>query len=140
MRLHPIVPLLLPHLAETDVQICGYTIPKHTQILVNTWCISRDTTYWDEPTKFKPERFLNSAIDFRGKDFSFIPFSSGRRICPGLNLGVRMVSLILANLVHKFEWKLANGVEPEDMDMKDKFGITLQKAEPLVAIPVTIAS
>ncbi|CAI9771757.1 unnamed protein product [Fraxinus pennsylvanica] len=140
MRLHPTAPLLLPHRAETDVQICGYTIPKHTQILVNTWSISRDTTYRDEPTKFKPERFLNSDIDFRGKDFSFIPFSAGRRICPGLNLGVRMVSLILANLVHKFEWKLANGVEPKDMDMKDKFGITLQKAEPLFAIPVTIAS
>ncbi|KAL2543507.1 Cytochrome [Forsythia ovata] len=140
MRLHTTAPLLLPHRAEADVQICGYTIPKHTQILVNAWSISRDTNYWDEPTKFKPERFLNSEIDFRGKNFSFIPFSAGRRICPGLNLGVRMVSLILANLVHKFEWKLPNAVEPKEMDMKDKFGITLQKAEPLVAFPVTRAS
>lgn len=140
MRLHPTAPFLLPHRAERDVQISGYTIPKHTQILVNALSISRDTTNWYEPTKFKPERFLNSDIDFRGKDFSFIPFSAGRRICPGLNLAVRMVILILANLVHKFEWKLADGVEPKDMDMKDKFGITIQKAEPLLAIPVTSAN
>uniref|UniRef100_A0A1W7HBW3 Cytochrome P450 n=1 Tax=Scoparia dulcis TaxID=107240 RepID=A0A1W7HBW3_SCODU len=136
MRLHPTAPLLLPHRAEQDVEIQGYTIPKHTQVFVNAWSILRDPTYWDDPTSFKPERFLNSDIDFRGRDFSYIPFGSGRRICPGLNLGVRMVSVILANLVHNFDWKLPNGMKPEDMEMKDRFGITLQKDEPLVVIPM----
>lgn len=44
-RLHPVAPLLLPHRAEKEVEIRGFTIPKHTQALVNTWSISRDTTY-----------------------------------------------------------------------------------------------
>ncbi|KAI3453621.1 hypothetical protein Pfo_010284 [Paulownia fortunei] len=144
MRLHPTAPLLLPHQAEQDVEIqvnaVGYTIPKHTRIWVNAWSISRDATYWDEPTRFVPERFLNSGIDFRGRDFSFLPFSAGRRICPGLNLAVRMVSLIFATLVQKFDWKLPGGMAPEDMDMTDKFGVTLRKAEPLVAIPLRITS
>ncbi|KAK6130116.1 hypothetical protein DH2020_036132 [Rehmannia glutinosa] len=141
MRLHPIAPFLLPRRAEEDVEICGYTIPKHTQVLINTWSITRDTTHWEDPTVFKPERFLNSEIlDFRGRDLSFIPFSAGRRICPGLNLAVRMVSLILATLVHDFDWTLPNGMAPEEMDMTDKFGVVLHKAEPLVAVPMKIVS
>lgn len=94
------------------------------------------TAYWENPTKFEPERFLITDFDFRGNQLSFIPFSAGRRICPGISLGVRMLNLLLANLLHNFDWKLPNGMEAQDMDMKDNFGVTLQKADPLVAIAV----
>ncbi|KAL0409680.1 UNVERIFIED_CONTAM: Geraniol 8-hydroxylase [Sesamum radiatum] len=76
-----------------------------------------------------PERFLNIDIALRGNDFRFTLFSAGRRICPEMNLAVRMVAL------KTFDWKLPNGIAPEDMDMTEKFGVTLCKAEPLVAIP-----
>ncbi|KAK4478206.1 hypothetical protein RD792_017489 [Penstemon davidsonii] len=132
MRLHMTAPFLLPHRAEQDVEICGYTIPKNTRVLVNAWSISKDPLYWDAPTIFKPERFMNSDItDFRSKDLSFMPFGAGRRICAGMNLAVRMESLIFATLVQKFDWKLPNGIA-----MGEKFGITLKKAEPLIAMPV----
>ncbi|GFP97922.1 geraniol 8-hydroxylase [Phtheirospermum japonicum] len=140
MRLHPVAPLLLPRRTEQDVVIQGYTIPKHTRVWVNFWSMTRDPTYWDEPARFVPERFLNSDdVGFRGSsDFSFVPFGAGRRVCPGLNLAVRMVSLIVATLVREFDWKLPDGMEPEDMDMTDKFGVTLRKAQPLSAIPIRI--
>ncbi|XP_040987825.1 cytochrome P450 76T24-like [Juglans microcarpa x Juglans regia] len=35
MRLHPTAPLLLTHRALIDVQVCGYTIPEHTPVIVN---------------------------------------------------------------------------------------------------------
>lgn len=92
MRLHPTAPLLLPHRAEVDVELHGFIILKHTRVFVNTWSITRDTAYWDEATIFRPERFLNSDIDFTGRDLSFIPFGAGRRICHGVPLGVRMVN------------------------------------------------
>ncbi|XP_077248636.1 geraniol 8-hydroxylase-like [Tasmannia lanceolata] len=135
MRLHPPAPLLLPHRAETDVELCEYIIPKHTQVLVNVWAISRDADYWERPMNFMPERFLGSNADYRGQDFGFIPFGSGRRICPGMPLAVRMVHLMLASLLHSFNWKLPDGMKPETVDMDDKFGVTLQKAIPLLAIP-----
>ena len=127
MRLHPIAPLLLPRF-HIDVEVCGYTIPKHTQAIVNAWATARDPMYWDKPTQFKPERFIDSKVDFRGTNLSFMPFDSGRRICPGLDLAVRMLSLLLASLIHHFNWKLPDRMAPEDIDIKDKFGITLQKA------------
>ncbi|CDP04819.1 unnamed protein product [Coffea canephora] len=138
-RLHPAAPFLL-HCAETDAEVCGYIIPKHTQLLVNVWSITKDPAYWKEPTKFQPERFLDTGIDFRGRDLSFIPFGAGRRICPGMPLAARMVKLLLATLVHNFDWKLPNGMEPKDLDMKDEFGLTAAKAEPLAAIPVRVAT
>ncbi|XP_027080660.1 geraniol 8-hydroxylase-like [Coffea arabica] len=139
MRLHPAAPLIT-HSAMTDVQLCGFVIPKHTQVMVNAWSITRDAAYWKDPTIFLPERFLNSDLDFRGRDLSFIPFGAGRRICPGLPLAVRIVKLLLATLVHNFDWKLPNGMEPKDMDMRDKFGLTLEKAKPLAAIPMRVSN
>ena len=138
-RLHPTVPLLFPRKAETDVNISGYTVPKGALVLVNAWAISRDSNIWDNPNEFIPERFLDSNIDVKGRHFELIPFGGGRRICPGLPLAIRMVHLMLGSLIHSFDWKLEDGVEPESIDMEDKFGITLQKGQPLraLAMPIT---
>ncbi|KAK2989134.1 hypothetical protein RJ640_027208, partial [Escallonia rubra] len=135
MRLHLAVPLLLPHKSEADVKVRGYTIPKNTQVLINAWAMARDAEYWESPDTFMPERFLGSEVDFKGQHFSFLPFGSGRRMCPGIPLAQRVVSLMIASLVHHFEWQLPQGVTPENLDMNDKFGLTLERATPLVAVP-----
>ncbi|KAK9127635.1 hypothetical protein Syun_016432 [Stephania yunnanensis] len=41
LRLHPPVPLLVPHKAVENVEFMGYSIPKDTQIFVNVWAIAR---------------------------------------------------------------------------------------------------
>lgn len=138
LRLHPAAPFLLPYKAGNDVDLSGYTIPKGTRVLVNAWAIARDPKNWEDPTEFSPERFLNSEIDFRGRDFAYIPFGAGRRICPGLPLALRMVSLLLASLIQSFEWKLPDGIVAEKLDMQDQFGITLKKAAPLCVIPTPL--
>ncbi len=137
LRLHPPAPFLVPHKAENDVEMCGFTVPRNAQILVNVWAMGRDSSIWPDPNLFLPERFLEKDIDFKGSDFELIPFGAGRRICPGLPLANRMVHLMLASLVHCFNWKLADEMKPEDIDMTETFGITLHKAEPLRAIPIT---
>ncbi|XP_058086094.1 geraniol 8-hydroxylase-like [Magnolia sinica] len=136
LRLHPTAPLLIPRKAESDVEICGFTIPRNTQVLVNAWAISRDPHVWVDPTSFSPERFLDSHVDFKGRNFELIPFGTGRRICPGMPLADRMIHLTLASLLHSFDWRLPDGMAPHDLDMSDKFGLTLQKVVPLRAIPV----
>ena len=139
LRLHPAAPLLLPRKAESDVKVGDYVVPKGAQVLVNVWAVSRDPEIWDNPNEFIPERFLDSNIDVKGRHFELTPFGGGRRICPGLPLAIRMVHLMLGSLIHSFDWKLEDGVEPETINMEDKFGITLQKAQPLraLAMPIT---
>ncbi|KAH9697141.1 cytochrome P450 family 76 subfamily C polypeptide 7 [Citrus sinensis] len=133
-RLHPPAPLLIPRKALEDVEIAGFTVPKGAQVFVNVWAIGRDESTWDNPHTFIPERFLRSNVDFKGQNFELIPFGAGRRICPGLPLAIRMLYLMLGSLINSFDWKL----EDENMDMEEKFGITIMKAQPLRAVPVAI--
>ncbi|KAJ6835039.1 geraniol 8-hydroxylase-like isoform X2 [Iris pallida] len=136
LRLHPPIPFLVPRSTASTVDLCGYTVPARTRVLVNCWAIGRDDTVWtDRPEMFVPERFLGMDVDYKGHDFELIPFGAGRRICPGLPLAFRMVPLLLASLLRSFDWKLANGQRPEDVDLADEFGITLAMSVPIRAIP-----
>ena len=85
-----------------------------------------------------PERFLELEIDVKGRNFELIPFGGGRRICPGLLLAIRILHLMLGSLIQVFDWKLEDGVKPEDLNIEDKFGITLQRAHPLRAVPIPV--
>ncbi|KAG9441544.1 hypothetical protein H6P81_017398 [Aristolochia fimbriata] len=134
LRLHPAVPLV-PHRAVTDGEISDYSVPEDTRVIVNLWAIIRDGKVWEDPARFKPERFLDSKLDYRGQQFEFIPFGGGRRMCPGMPLANRMVHLMLASLLRSFAWELPTGMKAHDLDMREKFGLTIQKSVPLVAVP-----
>ena len=134
-RLHPPGPLLLPRKAERDVQVGGYTIPKDTQILVNAWAIGRDPSIWPNPEAFEPERFLSMKMDYKGQDFELIPFGSGKRICPGLSFANRMLPMMVATLIHNFNWKLEVEANAQDVHKGEMFGIAVRRAVPLKAYP-----
>ncbi|GAV84063.1 p450 domain-containing protein [Cephalotus follicularis] len=138
-RLHPSTPLSLPRVAAESCEIMGYHIPKGSTLLVNVWAIARDPKEWAEPLEFRPERFLPGGekpnVDIKGNDFEVIPFGAGRRICAGMSLGLRMVQLLTATLVHAFDWDLTSGLMPEDLSMEEAYGLTLQRAEPLMVHP-----
>ncbi|CAI9097845.1 OLC1v1034354C1 [Oldenlandia corymbosa var. corymbosa] len=137
LRLHPPLPFLVPHMAMDACNMLGYHIPKETQILVNVWAIGRDPTVWKDPLEFKPERFLESkSLDFKGHNFEFIPFGSGRRMCPAVPLASRVLPMTLGSILHLFDWVLADGIKPTELDMGEKMGISLRKAIPLKAIPI----
>jgi len=131
LRLHPPVPLLLPRECSEKCKINGYEIPAKSKVIVNAWAIGRDPNHWDEAEKFDPKRFLESSIDYKGGEFEFIPFGAGRRICPGINLGIVNVEFSLANLLFHFDWKL-----PQDLDMTESFGLTMKRKHDLVLIPI----
>ncbi|GJS40695.1 cytochrome P450 71A1-like protein, partial [Tanacetum coccineum] len=125
MRLYPAAPLLVPRETKKDTILQGYEIKQKTLVHVNAFAIARD------PEEFLPERFLGSDIDFRGNDFELIPFGGGRRICPGITLGVLMAELLLANLIYLFDWKLPVGMKIEDIDYEAKPGFTMHKKNDL---------
>ncbi|KAF5771976.1 putative cytochrome P450 [Helianthus annuus] len=136
-RLHPPLPFLLPRAPNKTCSVGGYTVPKGSTIFLNVWAIQRDPKYWDNPFEFLPERFLNNEglekWDYSGTNPKFFPFGSGRRRCPGIPLGEKMMMHILASLMHSFEWSLPEG---EEHDLSDKFGIAMKKKKPLVVIPL----
>ncbi|CAM0902861.1 unnamed protein product [Alopecurus aequalis] len=137
LRLHPAAPLLMPHLSIAECEIDGYTIPAGTRLMVNAWALARDPVSWETPEEFLPERFLPggsaAALDGKGNYFEYVPFGSGRRICPGINFANAAMELMLANLVYHFDWELPP--EIKEVDMKQVFGLTTRRKEKLLLVP-----
>ncbi|CAN0886663.1 Desmethyl-deoxy-podophyllotoxin synthase [Linum grandiflorum] len=112
LRLHSPGPLLAPREAGEAMVIHGYHIPG----------------FLDD---------LSSNTDYsKGLDFSLIAFGSGRRICPGIQLGMALVSLCLANLLYYFDWKLPPSITFQTLDMSEEFGITVKRKKELYLIPI----
>jgi cytochrome P450 len=135
LRLHPPAPLLIPRECRSPCQVLGFDVPAGAMVLVNAWAIGRDPGNWDAPEEFTPERFENSDVDFKGTDFEFIPFGAGRRICPGIGFGLANMELALACLLYHFDWELPDGMEPGELDMTERPGITTRRRSDLLLLP-----
>ncbi|GMJ07293.1 TRANSPARENT TESTA 7, CYTOCHROME P450 75B1 [Hibiscus trionum] len=134
MRKHPVAALIAPHLAMEDCNVAGYDIRKGTRVFINTWSMGRDSFLWKQPEEFRPERFLGRKIDIRGRNFELLPFGSGRRMCPGYTLGLKMIQTSLANLLHGFNWELPDNTKVEDLNMDEVYGLATPRKFPLVAV------
>ncbi|KAB1210417.1 hypothetical protein CJ030_MR6G007168 [Morella rubra] len=110
-------------------------LERMSRVMINAWAIGRDPSVWSDAEKFFPERFVGNDIDLRGRDFQLIPFGSGRRGCPGMQLGLTVVRLVVAQLVHCFDWELPDNMLPTELDMTEEFGLTVPRAKHLLAIP-----
>jgi cytochrome P450 len=130
MRLNPAASVSPPHESMEDCTLAGYHVPAGTRLLVNIAKIHRDPTVWSDPNEFQPERFLttNKDVDVRGNHFQYIPFGSGRRVCPGISLALQIMHLTLATLLHAFE--IATPLD-KPVDMTEKVGLNNQKAMPV---------
>ncbi|WOG85180.1 hypothetical protein DCAR_0104368 [Daucus carota subsp. sativus] len=134
MRLYMPAPLVVPREARQDVNVLGYDIEAGTQVLINAWALSRDPSLWDNPEEFRPERFLNSPVDYKGLHYEYLPFGSGRRGCPGIQFAVAINELAVANIVHNFNLELPDGKRVEHLDMTALSGLVLHLKSPLLVV------
>ncbi|KAH6765149.1 hypothetical protein C2S51_016398 [Perilla frutescens var. frutescens] len=137
LRLHP-QGSVISRASRASCKIGGYTIPENVRVLVNTWAIHRDPNYWPDPETFKPERFQDQhSFDYTGNnDFRYIPFGSGKRMCPGVAYGLTSVTLILAQLLYSFNWKLPDGVDSQTLNMIENTGVTTSRKQELIVVPI----
>lgn len=109
-------------------------------MIINAWAIQRDTATWGaDAEEFRPERHLDSLVEFEGQDFMYIPFGSGRRRCPGIRFGLTMAEVTLANLVKRFDWRCK--VEPlgdDKPDLAEATGVDVCRKFPLVVFPSSV--
>ncbi|KAJ7577113.1 cytochrome P450 [Mycena floridula] len=114
MRIHPVVPLGLPHANSNEDVYQGYYIPKDCIILPNVWAMSRDETKYPNPEEFIPERFLNPNGTLTDDDVSFT-FGFGRRICVGRYLALETMWLAMASFLHTFNISTAKDDEGKEI-------------------------
>ncbi|KRH07449.1 hypothetical protein GLYMA_16G089900v4 [Glycine max] len=126
LRLYPPAPLTGIREVMEDCCVAGYHVPKGTRLLINLWNLQRDPKVWPNPNKFEPERFLTTHhdINFMSQNFELIPFSIGRRSCPGMTFGLQVLHLTLARLLQGFDICTKDGAE---VDMTEGLGVALPK-------------
>nr|AIR93636.1 CYP71AY2-like protein [Tabernaemontana elegans] len=134
-RIHPAAPLLVPRECREDFEVDGYTVPKGAWVLTNCWAVQMDPKIWPEPEKFDPERYIRNPMDFYGSNFELIPFGTGRRGCPGILFGVTNAELLLAAMFYHFDWEIADGKKPEEIDLTEDFGAGCIMKYPLKLVP-----
>ncbi|MGB3786719.1 MAG: cytochrome P450 [Phormidesmis sp.] len=93
--------------ATRQTTIQEITVPPGTQISWSMLGAGRDASTYPEPDQFRPERWLE-----KGKENASVPmidFGSGYHRCLGEQLAMLEATIMLAQMIHTFEWELVNG-------------------------------
>ena len=121
------------HVCKSTVNLGSYTIPKGTVIQACFGAILGDSDTWKNGAVFDPTRFLNEEGQLF-KNQSFIPFSTGKRICPGDTLAKAELFLFTVGLLKNFKFDAVDPTNPPDPKiivggtrMPEPFNIRLTK-------------
>ncbi|XP_077523106.1 cytochrome P450 2C23-like [Amblyomma americanum] len=102
-RWHTLLPMGLPRWAGQDVAIGKYFVPKGSTIVPNIWAVHNDPKRWSEPEKFDPMRFLNKDGSLALEKLkSVLPFSVGKRSCPGEVFAPLEIYVYVTRMLQKF--------------------------------------
>nr|AAH90561.1 LOC100036774 protein [Xenopus laevis] len=125
LRIRPVAPLLIPHVALQESSIAEYTIPQDARVVINLWSLHHDPNEWENPEEFNPERFLDeNGNHVYSPSQSYLPFGAGIRVCLGEALAKMEVFLFLSWILQRFTLELPAGDSLPDLD--GKFGVVLQ--------------
>ncbi len=118
MRYHSVAPFPAPKCTTSTTTVLGVTIPADTMLFANLWGMHHDKTFWGDPEKFRPERFLddssgNLIAPEDPKRRYLMPFSQGLRSCPGEQFAKNQLFVWIANTCKKFLLYPGEGIAPD---------------------------
>ncbi|XP_027645277.1 cytochrome P450 2C31-like isoform X2 [Falco biarmicus] len=133
-RFISLIPLGLPHTVAKDTCFREYIIPKGTTIFPILSSVLHDSKEFPNPDEFNPGHFLNENGTFRKSEF-FMPFSAGKRICPGEGLARMEIFLLVATILQNFTLKPV--IDPQDLNITPTLSGTgnVPPAYQLCAVP-----
>ncbi|MBP1874519.1 cytochrome P450 [Ensifer adhaerens] len=110
LRLYPPVPILARQTRQAEM-IGDIAAERGSLVLIVPWLLHRTESLFEDPHHFRPDRFMGGR---RPTPYSFIPFASGPRVCPGLHFGLTEAILCLAIIAQQFRVAVVDGhkVEP----------------------------
>lgn len=135
MRFKPVAPVQLFQ-AEVDMDIEEFRIKKGQKILTQWRSAALKDDFFTKAKEFNPERWMkDSRCPVHNSD-AFTPFGSGPRYCPGRNLAILEVRMVLAMLFKNFEIEMVT--EHKDIDeimaftmMASDFKVRLKRRKPV---------
>lgn len=121
LRFSTLAPLGMVHSTTEDLEFHGFFIPKNTLVHMNACAVHYNKNYWIDPEKFHPERFLTESGNLRtGEIPGFLPFSLGKRLCPGAEVAKQTLFLATVNIVKRFEIH----TDDIEVELRPKIGVS----------------
>ena len=109
LRMYHPAPVTFDREALEDHKLGDLDVPKGTWVKQDFFAVSHNEKYWDEPFKFKPERFKADAK--KVDPYAFVPFGGGPRNCIGQHLSIIETKIIISEFLERFHCKLIEGYE-----------------------------
>lgn len=127
MRIYPPA-WITDRLANEPDEIKDYHIPKDRMFAIYIYGLHHSKKYWNEPEKFKPERFEKE--NMKGKpSFAYMPFGGGPRLCIGNNFAMMEMQLVILELLKRYDFELVKDQKIEAMPyvtLQPKYGIKMR--------------
>ncbi|XP_034960563.2 cytochrome P450 2C42-like isoform X2 [Zootoca vivipara] len=92
----------------------GYLIPQGTTVCSEIGSVHFDPLQWENPEEFDPGHFLDEKGQFRNR-VAFMPFSAGKRACPGEALARMELFLFFSVLLQNFTFQLIGDAKDKDI-------------------------
>ncbi|XP_042145674.1 cytochrome P450 2H1-like [Ixodes scapularis] len=102
-------PLGVPREAGEETYFGDYFIPKGTTVMPNLWAVHNSPELWKNPEVFDPSRFLKSDGSLVTKPEYLIPFTIGKRMCPGEIMATIEIFLYVTTLLQRFNIRPEEG-------------------------------
>lgn len=122
LRLYPPAYRVSRTVIET-CQVGFMEVAAGAEVVIPQWAVHRSPRNFEEPNEFRPERWTPELMK-RLPKFAYFPFGGGQRICIGNHFGLHEGVRVVAEVIRRFELKMANGSAPEPV-----LGITLLPRE-----------
>lgn len=120
LRKYSIVPTVV-RVPSENVEYNGHIIPKGTSVMINIMGVHHNEKFWPNSDQYIPERFENG--EHQIQPYTFLPFVDGPRNCLGQFLSLLETKIVLALLVHFYNFEVVN---------KDEAGLTHPYMVPII--------
>jgi len=109
------------------IQVDEVYIPGDTIVFVPTQLIQTDPRYYADPLEFIPERQGERREEMKTDGAPYYPFSTGAYSCPGKNLAIMTLRIVLSRMAQQFSLAFAPGETGNNFDKEalDTFSTTL---------------
>lgn len=101
LRLYPPAWTLMVRQTVRDTRLGEYDIPAGWVVFVTPYIMHRHPDYWDEPTKFDPDRFAPNHADQIHR-YQYFPFGGGEHVCIGNSFAMMEAALIVATIASRY--------------------------------------
>ena len=108
LRLSPSVNSRLSTRVSPGLEVEGTSVAIGTVVSASIYTMSRSPLYWADPNSFEPERWFDNGPGSKYENDNRSAFLLGPRGCPGKQMALSTIRLVLAHLAFRYDFEMVN--------------------------------